>query len=221
MRLLPPAALVALTASLASAVPLAELLRTRQVVQFPETVYGVDPRLPFNLWAVVAGGASSALQPFYYDFAAGVLGLQAVGGVVAPATPPANFTLVANHYGTQLYAYAAAPCGSSAFCDATRLLWSNDSPVAGRALTFHPGRDAPNFGGLAFYGAYHGGDFAAGESNFLVGAADTQLDGAFALCPWAPNPVVRVLTYRGSGGGRGGNSTCVPVTVSATQVRNN
>lgn len=209
------AALVGLTAGLASAAPLAELLRTRQVVQFPETVYGVDPRLPFYLWAVPAGAAPQALQPFYYDFAAGELGLQAAGGAVAPAEPRANFTLTANHYGTQLYAYAPAPCGSSAFCDAARLLWSNDSPAPGRALTFHPGRDAPNFGGLAFYGAYRGGDFAAGEANFLVGAADTQLDGAFALCPWAPNPLVRVLTYRGAGR----NASCVPVTVSATQVR--
>lgn len=72
--------------------------------------------------------------------------------------------------------------------------------------------DEPSFGGLAFYGAYKGGDFEAEQLNYLVGAYDTDFTKAFAVCDWDLNAAVKVVAYHGS------NSSCVPVIVEATQV---
>ena len=198
-------------ATLAAAAP----TNISQEPQIPDTVYGVDPSKPFYMTAYTADGASSyTLQPFYVDYLQGVLGLQAVlvGGATNASSPQANFTLTGNHYGTQLYAYETGPCTSAAYCDPSLLLWSNDEPAANSLLTFHLGVDEPSFGGLAFYGAYHGGDFEAGESNYLVGASDTDLTKAFTVCNWATNPEIQTIAYHGT------NSSCVPVTVEAIQA---
>lgn len=127
-------------------------------------------------------------------------------------SPQANFTLTGSHYGTQLYAYAAGPCTSAAYCDDTPLQWSNTRPAVNGILTFHIGTDTPSFGGLNFIGAYHGGDFEAGETNYLLGAADTDWTKAFTVCDWANYPTLKTITYHGT------DSSCVPVTVRAVQV---
>lgn len=197
-------------AALAAATP----IQVRQV-QLPDTVYGVDPTKPFYLTAGTNDGtASYTLQTFYADYPAGVLGIQAVleGGPIDVTLPRANFTLTGNHYGTQLYAYAKGACTSPHGCPEDILQWSNDEPQADSPLTFHLGVDAPSFGGLAFYGAYHGTDWEAGESDYLVGAADTDLTKAFTVCDWPDNADFKVLAYHGT------NSSCLPVTVRAFQV---
>jgi hypothetical protein len=197
-------------AALVSATP----IKTRQV-QLPDTVYGVDPSKPFYLSAYNADQTSSyILQPFYVDYTTGVLGLQAVleGGPLNASSPRANFTLTGNHYGTQLYAYETGPCTSAASCDETPLQWSNDEPEADSLLTFHLGIDEPTFGGLNFYGAYRGGDFEAGESNYLVGQSDADLTKAFSVCDWDVNTELQVLAYHGT------NTSCVAVTVNAYQA---
>ncbi|CAJ2509384.1 Uu.00g144100.m01.CDS01 [Anthostomella pinea] len=197
-------------AALAAASP----ITPRQEPQQPATVYGVDPSKPFYLYAYTTDYTSSyILQPFYTSVSQ--LGLQAVPeGGNATASPQANYTLSGSHYGTQLYAYRPGICTSMASCptDPPALQWSNDEPVDGAPLTFHIGVDEPNFGGLGFYGAYHGGDFEAGTDNYLVGGGDTDLAGAFSVCDLAANSAVKLLTYHGA------NSSCVAVTVNAYQV---
>ncbi|KAH9906405.1 hypothetical protein F4778DRAFT_778799 [Xylariomycetidae sp. FL2044] len=203
-------------ATLATSSP---ILMTERQTQLPDTVYGVDPAKPFYLSATTADSSTTyVLQPYYYSVFPNLIGLQALDPSDAtgtqPADPRANFTLTGNHYGTQLYGYKPAVCTSAGFCpsDPPSLQWSNDEPEDNRALTFHQGVDAPSFGGLAFYGAYRGGDFEAGEANFLVGAADTDLAAAFTVCDGVDNPSISVLAYHGT------NSSCVPVTVRAVQV---
>lgn len=192
----------------------------------PKTVYGVDPAQPFYLTADTVGAAAAEeyyLIPTYLDMATGELGLAAVEPAYAPA-PRANYTLVGNHYGTQLYAYAALPCTSPTGCPGSAVLqWSNASPASAeaappaRALTFRQGVQHPSFGGLAFYGEYTGGDFAAGETNYLVGAGDSDFARAWALCdyPQGNPPRHDVLTYHGAAGFA---ADCKPVTVRANQV---
>ncbi|KAI0481346.1 hypothetical protein GGR56DRAFT_672364 [Xylariaceae sp. FL0804] len=199
--------------SLASASP---VRRPRQL-EAPDTVYGVDPSQPFTLTATTADTDEGfTLQPIYGDTFGGTVVLQAVTtGSNATASPAANFTLSASHYGTQLYAWYPGLCTSAAYCPPSPVpnqRWSNDEPVANRPLTFHPGLDEPNFGGLALYGAYRGGDPEAGETNYLVGEGDSDFTAAFALCDWTVNPEIKVLGYHGT------NASCEAVTVNAYQV---
>ncbi|KAI1333880.1 hypothetical protein F5Y15DRAFT_403751 [Xylariaceae sp. FL0016] len=187
---------------------------TPRQAEEPDTVYGVDPAKPFYLTAHTNDGSSSyTLQPFVGEPSS--LKLQGVlDDVVNASTPRANFTLSGSHYGTQLYAYAAGICTSAASCpsDPPPLTWSNDEPVDNEYLTFHSGVDEPNFGGLAFYGAYHGGDPEAGEDNYLVGSGDLDLTGAFSVCDLTTNADTKILTYHGT------DSSCIAVTVKAIQA---
>jgi hypothetical protein len=204
------AAAILSVAALTAATP----IQVRQV-QLPDTVYGVDPSKPFYLGATSADQtASYTLQTFYADYPAGLLGIQAVleGGPINATSPRANFTLVGNHYGTQLYAYAVGACTSPHGCPEDVLEWSNNEPQANSLLTFHVGVDEPSFGGLAFYGAYHGTDWEAGETDYLIGAGDTDFTKAFSVCDWPDNAEVKVLAYHGT------NASCVGVTVNAFQV---
>ncbi|KAI0143797.1 hypothetical protein GGR57DRAFT_339926 [Xylariaceae sp. FL1272] len=204
------AAVTLALAAVASTTPIA-----RRQAQQPDTVYGVDPAKSFYLSAYDGSEGYYTLQPFYVSGIA-TLGLQTVleGGSTNASSPRANFTLSGSHYGTQLYTYKPGICTSAASCptDPPNLVWSNDSPVDNQYLTFHQGVDQPNFGGLAFYGAYHGGDFEAGESNYLVGAGDSDLTAAFSVCDLTTNTDIRILSYHGT------NSSCVPVTVTAYQA---
>lgn len=190
----------------------------RQGPQLPDTVYGVDPAKPFYLTAYTAGDASAyTLQPSILDITAGLVGLEAVLEDDSPSStnvssPRANFTLTGNHYGTQLYAHEIVPCTSSAFCPQGLAQWSNDKPVENSVLKFHLGVDEPSFGGLAFYGQYTGGDFEAGETDYLVGADDTDFTKAFTVCDFGDDASTQVIVYHGT------NSSCVPVTVTAVQV---
>ncbi|KAK7989911.1 hypothetical protein PG989_010226 [Apiospora arundinis] len=211
-------------AGLAAASPIG----TRQTKgpHMPKTVYGVDPTKPFYLTADGVGGESAGkeyyLIPTFLDFT--TLGLSAVEPAYAPPGPRANYTLVGNHYGTQLYAYSPLLCTSPTGCPGSFVMqWSNASPQtadanpAPKALTFNQGVQTPSFGGLAFYGEYTGGDFAAGETNYLVGAGDSDFTKAWALCdyPQGNPPRQNVLTYHGAAGF---DAACKPVTVRANQV---
>ncbi|KAK8083841.1 hypothetical protein PG996_002622 [Apiospora saccharicola] len=191
----------------------------------PKTVYGVDPTKPFYLTADTLGDNAKEyyLLPTYLDMTTSLLGLSAVEPEYAP-TPRANYTLIGNHYGTQLYAYATLPCTSPTGCPGSSMLqWSNASPASGepspaaKALTFQQGVQQPSFGGLAFYGEYTGGDFEAGETNYLVGAGDSDFTKAWALCDYPEGNPARydVLTYHGAGEF---DAACKPVTVRASQV---
>lgn len=192
--------------------------KPRQEPQLPDTVYGVDPTQSFYLTAYTAGGPSAyTLQPFFYNFLAGIIGLQAVlinefSNSTNASSPQANFTLTGDHYGTQLYTYETIPCTSAASCATGLAQWSNNEPVANSPLTFRLGVEEPSFGGLAFYGQYTGGDFEAGETNYLVGADDTDFTKAFTVCNYGPDPSIQLIAYHGT------NSSCVPVTVTAVQV---
>ncbi|KAK8087852.1 hypothetical protein PG997_002813 [Apiospora hydei] len=182
-------------AGLASASPIGA--RQSKGPHMPKTVYGVDPTKPFYLTADTVGGEGAGagkeyyLLPTFLDMQTSLMGLSATEPEYAP-TPRANYTLTGNHYGTQLYAYASLPCTSPTGCPgSTRLQWSNVSPqsaepatAAPAAMTFQQGVQQPSFGGLAFYGEYTGGDFAAGETNYLVGAGDSDFTKAWALCDY-------------------------------------
>lgn len=76
------------------------------------------------------------------------LGLRAYElGTSVTLPAPSNFTLVAGHYGTQLHTVHGK--------GTARGVWSSDTPIAGRAFTFHEGDDEPPFAGqLAFYGKH-------------------------------------------------------------------
>lgn len=211
-------------AGLATASPIGA--RQAKGPHMPKTVYGVDPTKPFYLTADTVGGGEAKeyyLLPTYLDMATSLLGLSAVEPDYAP-TPRANYTLIGNHYGTQLYAYATLPCTSPTGCPGSSMLqWSNTSPASAeasppaKALTFQQGVQQPSFGGLAFYGEYTGGDFAAGETNYLVGAGDSDFTKAWALCDYTEGNPARydVLTYHGAGPF---DVACKPVTVRANQV---
>jgi hypothetical protein len=201
-----------------SALAAASPIVIRQDPQIPDTPYGVDPTKPFYLTASSADGTNSyTLQPFYIDYLGGILGLQAVleGGTINATSPRANFTLTGNHYGTSLYAYDTAPCTSAESCDTSLIPWSNDSPAANSPLAFHMGVDEPSFGGLAFYGVYTGGDFEAGERNYLVGAQDSDLTKAFSVCDSETTKGIQLIAYHGT------NSSCVAVTIEAVQTPGN
>ncbi|KAK8126563.1 uncharacterized protein PG998_002322 [Apiospora kogelbergensis] len=183
-------------AGLASASPIG--VRQSKGPHIPKTVYGVDPSKPFYLTAdPVDGGKQLYLVPTFLDFT--TLGLSAVEPEYAGPGPRANYTLVGNHYGTQLYAYSPLLCTSPTGCPGSQTMqWSNASPQSAEAspppaaLTFQQGVQTPSFGGLAFYGEYTGGDFAAGETNYLVGASDSDFTKAWALCDYPQgNPRAR------------------------------
>jgi len=92
------------------------------------------------------------------------------------------------------------------------LTWSNDEPKVNSLLSFHVGVEEPTFGGLRFLGVYTGGDFEAGESNYLIGAEDTDWTRSWTVCGLDTNEAIQLITYQGT------NGSCVPVTIRAVQV---
>ncbi|KAK7941349.1 uncharacterized protein PG986_013736 [Apiospora aurea] len=194
-------------AGLASASPIGA--RQGKGPHMPKTVYGVDPTKPFYLTADIVGaegagaGKEYYLLPTFLDMQTSLMGLSATEPEYAP-TPRANYTLTGNHYGTQL----GAMCPPQS---------AEPETAAPAAMTFQQGVQQPSFGGLAFYGEYTGGDFAAGETNYLVGAGDSDFTKAWALCdyPQGNPPRYDVLTYHGAAAF---DAACKPVVVRANQV---
>jgi hypothetical protein len=182
-------------------------LNGRQTVATPDTVYGVDPSQLFHLYAATDATSSPkyVLNPIVLNNNQSTVGLQAVllGGSGSLAV---NYTLLGNHYGTQLYAHLTGHTPD------VKLDYSNDSPMENAPLSFHIGTDHPNAGGLGFYGKYVSSDADAGQYNYLVGDADTDFTKAFSVCVNAQNTQTRLLVYHGT------DSSCEFVTVRAVQT---
>lgn len=192
-------ALLGLTA-LTAATPI-NTLQARQSTY--DGGYSVDPTLPFYLYGYAAD-ATYTLQPFFND--AGALGLQAVVEFSDDVSDPqANFTLSANRYGSQLYAYFA-----EAGTEAPLVQWSNVPPTDNEPFTFKVGITYPTYGGIAFYAHYQGVDFVRGYDNYLIGYAETDLTKSFNVCDDSAGN--KVLVYHGT------DSSCVAVSVHAAQA---
>lgn len=193
-------------AALGAASPLNNL-NTRQTVVSPATVYGVDPSQMFHLYAGpdATSSATYVLLPMVINNNQSRVGLSAVEPSNVGSFA-ANYTLVGNHYGTQLYAHSTGRTPD------IKLDYSNEPPQENTPLSFHLGVDTPNVGGLAFYGKYVSSDFAAGQSNFLLGDDDTDFTKAFSVCVNPENTQTKLLVYHGT------DSSCEPVVVRAQQT---
>ncbi|KAI9686441.1 MAG: hypothetical protein M1820_010637 [Bogoriella megaspora] len=186
-----------------STAALTSLVRRQQQPAFP---YGIDPSKPFVLRALTTDGETSYnLGSYYTDKTSNTVGLYAAPEDLSGASNPpgSNFTLVANHYGTQLSVYQAPPTGGAA------VAYGNYPPTKGQLLTFHQGINEPNFGGLAFYGQYLGGDFEAGFTDILGVGLELSLQ-PYTVCN----------KPRGQGNGKalfveGTDKSCQRVTVYA------
>ena len=151
-------------------------LQSRQITT-PPYPYGIDPSKPFTLSAITADGETGyTLAAYSSNQTSNTVALQALVQPASGAQPiGSNFTLVANHYGTQLSVYQVPPSGGAA------VAYGNYPPTSGQLLTFHQGINEPNFGGLAFYGQYLGGDPEAGTNDILGVGEETTLQ-PYTVC---------------------------------------
>jgi hypothetical protein len=186
-----------------SALPTLPTIEQRQT-QGSVYPYGIDPTKPFTLTAISADGATG--YNFKSYFTAKNPDTVALGAI-SDEKPGSNFTIVANHYGTQLSVYQKPSGGASA------VAFGNYAPVENTLLTFHEGINTPNFGGLAFYGQYLGGDFEAGIKDILsVGGAQTLTPYKVCNKP-AGQGAGKALFYGGT------DASCVSVIVYAYPVQ--
>ena len=159
--------------------------------------YGIDPTQPFNIIALNRTRAPYGWQINTYQISSNQIGLRAyLRDDDPPSAPPSRFTLVANHYGTQLHTIFG------------RTVYSSDTPSTRKPYTLHGGHDNELFeGNLDFLGSYRGDDPDVPSANYIKVYGDLNLND-FPICPGGGGK--QIVEYQGR------SARCISVVLTAS-----